>query len=323
LSFLALIMGPLSPAFAGESKIFGKDRRVVEVVIPVEAQPFDMTSSPDGKTLYLTNVSAGKLTLIEENKVVRSVAIGAWPTGLAINASGEVLYVALGNENALAVVDVKTLKVKRKIPVGKFPIGVALPPDERFVLVTCAYDDSIHLISTASWESKKVTVGDMPYFSVLSGDQKTIITSNLSSNNITVTQLELDKGPLKGDSFHLAPFKTIAVGSNPVGLSLSIDGKRLYVANYGAKSVSVVSTDKWVVEKTIDVGSQPYWIAVHPKDGFLLVSNWGSPFVDVIYPDGKHTQVQVQNSLTKIYFSRDGRRAFTSNYTGNRIAVIE
>ena len=317
------MIGPLSLAAAGESQIFGKDRRVVEVVIPLEAQPFDMVSSPDGKTLYVTNVSAGKLTMIEENKVVRSVAIGAWPTGLAMNASGEVLYVALGNENALAVVDVKSLEVKRKIPVGKFPIGVALPPDERFVLVTCAYDDSIHLVSTATWESKKATVGDMPYFSILSKDQKTIITSNLSSNNVTVTQLEVDKGPLKGDSFHLAPFKTIAVGLNPVGLSLSIDGKRLYVANYGAKSVSVVSTDKWVVEKTIEVGSQPYWIAVHPTDGFLLVSNWGSPFVDVLYPDGKHTQVQVQNSLTKIYFSRDGKRAFTSNFTGNQISVIE
>lgn len=322
-SLLALTLGPLSPAMAGESQIFGKDRRVVEVVIPVEAQPFDMATSPDGKTLYVTNVGAGKLTVIEENKVLRSVAIGGMPTGLALNANGDTLYVALGGENTLAVVAVKTLEVKKKIPVGAFPIGVALPPDERFVLVTCAYDDTIHLVSTASWESKIATVGDMPYFSILSKDQKYIFTSNHSSNNVTVTQLELDQGPLKGDNFHLAPYKTIAVGANPVGLSSSIDGKRLYVANHNAGSVSVISTDSWGVEKTIAVGTQPYWIAVHPKDGYLLVSNWGSAHIDVIYPDGKRTQVQVEHSLTKIFFSPNGKRAFTTNYMGNQVAVIE
>jgi len=291
------------PAAADQAQIFGKDRRVVEVVIPVETEPFDMASSPDGKTLWVTQVGAGKLSAIEQNKVVRSAAVGARPTGLAVNAAGDTLYVGLGGESALAVVDAKTLAVKRKIPVGSFPVGVALSPDERFVLVTCATDGTIHLVSTASWESGRVVVGGTPYFSILSKDGKLVITSNLSSGQVHLTRLELDAGPLAAGGFHLTPYKSIAVGASPVGLALSLDGERLYVANYGGASVSVLSTRIWAVEQTLAVGTQPYWIAVHPKDGFLLVSNWGSSFVDVIYPDG--------------------RRAFTTNYTGNQIAVIE
>jgi YVTN family beta-propeller protein len=322
-SLLVLVLGCLSQAAADGSQIFGKDRRVVEVTIPVELQPFDMATSPDGKTLYVTNVGAGKLTVIEANQVVRAVAIGAMPTGLAINASGDTLYLALGGENVLAVVDVKSMEVKKKIPVGNFPIGVVLPPDERFVLVTCAYDHSIHLISTATWETKTTTVGNMPYFSILSKDQKYLFTSNLGSGNVTVTQLELDRGELKGDNFHLAPHKTIPVGTNPVGLATSLDGKKLYVANYGSGTLSVISTESWAVEATLAVGTQPYWIAVHPEQGFLLVSNYSSPHVDVIYPDGKRTRVQVANSLVKIYFSPKGKRAFTTNYGGNQVAIIE
>ena len=309
---LLLVAGLASLGAAEQvESVLGKDRRVVEVVIPVETQPFDMASSPDGKTLYVTNAGAKMLTVIENNKVVRTVAIGDRPTGLAINAKGDTLYVAVGSENLLAVVDTKTLEIKKKIPGGKFPIGVVLPADERFVMVTCAFDGTVHLISTATWESKQAAVGGMPYFSILSKDEQYLFTSNLNSNDVTVTQLELDDGPLKGDNFHMKAFKTIKVGISPIGLSLSLDGKKLYVANYGGGSVSVISTKNWTVDETIEVGTQPYWIAVHPKDGFLLVSNFGSAFVDVIYPNGKSTQVKVENSLTKIYFAPDGKRAAT------------
>lgn len=321
---LACLAGSaLVAAGQAAGQIFGKDRRVVEVVIPVEAQPFDMAAGPDGKTLYVTNAGAGTLTVIEDNKVARSVRIGSRPTGMAINAKGDTLYVAVGSENLLAVLDAKTLEVKKKIPVGKFPVGVALPPDERFVMATCADDATVHLISTATWETKQAVVGGRPYFSILSKDQKYLFTSNLSSNNVTVTQIELDGGPLKGDNFHLAPYKTVALGTSSIGLSLSLDGKKLYAANYDGGTVSVISTESWTVDKTIGVGAKPYWIAVHPQDGFLLVSNYGSAFVDVIYPDDKHNRVQVGNTLVKIYFSPDGRRAFTTDYDGGKVAVIE
>jgi len=310
-------------AMGAEVSIFGTQKRVVEVVISVEDEPFDMVASPDGKTLYLTNAGAGKLTVIEDNKVVRTAAVGSRPTGMAINGKGDSLYVAVGNENVLKVVDAKTLEVKKSVAVGKFPIGVVLASDERFVIVTCADDNTVHLISTATWEDKTLTVGKRPYFSILSKDEKYLLTANMNSNEVTVTQLELDAGALKGDNFHLSPFKTVAVGSQPAGLSLSLDGKKLYVANYGGRTVNVITTNNWIVDETIDVGTQPYWIAVHPKDGPLLVSNYGSAFVDMIMPDGKRSQVKVENSVVKIYFSADGLRAFTTNYNGNKVAVIE
>jgi YVTN family beta-propeller protein len=317
---LALLFSARLPAAAGSPP---KDRRVVEVTIPVEAQPFDLAVSPDGKTLYVTSVSAGKLSVIRDNRVQQVVAIGTWPTGLALSRDGKTLYVALYMENALAVVDASTLEVRKKIPVGQNPIGVALPTHERFVAVTCYYSGSVDLVSTATGEVKSLKVATWPYFSALSPDDQRMYTTSLGSSELVVTQIELDRGPLKAADIHLAELKRIPVGQSPVGVATSLDGKWVYVANYYAGTIDVVSAAGLALQQTLTVGSNPYWVAVHPRDGTVMVSAFGSPHLDVIHPDQKRTQIQVQNALIKLYFSPDGRRLFTTNYNLNQVNVIE
>ena len=57
---------------------------------------------------------------------------------------------------------------------------------------------------------------------------------------------------------------TVNVGSFPVEVALSPNGKRLYVANFFDNSVSVVDTATNTVVTTIDVGSGPQGIAITP-----------------------------------------------------------
>lgn len=300
-----------------------KDRRVVEVTIPVEAQPFDLAVSPDGKTLYVTSVTAGKLTVLRDNQVQKVAAIGTWPTGLALSRDGKTLYVALYLENALAVVDAGTLEVQKKIPVGQNPIGVALPTHERFIAVTCYFAGSVDLVSVDTNEVKSLKVAFWPYFSALSPDDQRVYTTSYGSNELVVTQVELDRGPLKAASIHTTELKRIPVGQNPVGVATSLNGQWIYVANYSANTVSVVSAAGLAVQSTLGVGANPYWVALHPKDGTVMISAFGSPHLDVIYPDQKRAQISVQNALVKLFFSPDGRRLFTTNYNLNQVNVIE
>jgi YVTN family beta-propeller protein len=57
---------------------------------------------------------------------------------------------------------------------------------------------------------------------------------------------------------------TIAVGSHPVGVAVTPDGSKVYVANRGSRTVSAIATAPNTVVATIDVGLAPFGIAVTP-----------------------------------------------------------
>ncbi|RMT86337.1 hypothetical protein ALP39_03016 [Pseudomonas marginalis pv. marginalis] len=64
----------------------------------------------------------------------------------------------------------------------------------------------------------------------------------------------------------------IAVGNTPNHLALSSDNSRLYVANYGSKTVSVIDTATRKVTHTISLATAPRGIAIHPNGQTLYVN---------------------------------------------------
>jgi YVTN family beta-propeller protein len=61
---------------------------------------------------------------------------------------------------------------------------------------------------------------------------------------------------------------TVAVGTAPLGVAVTPDGKHVYVANQGSSSVSVIETTGNTVMATVAVGIAPIGVAVTP-DGKL------------------------------------------------------
>ena len=74
--------------------------------------------------------------------------------------------------------------------------------------------------------------------------------------------------------------QSISVGSSPSTLVVGPDG-RLYVANTGSGTVSVINTSGYAVANTCTVGSQPAGMTLG-TDGRLYVANTGSSTVSVI-----------------------------------------
>ncbi|MFJ4131681.1 hypothetical protein [Pseudomonas cyclaminis] len=64
----------------------------------------------------------------------------------------------------------------------------------------------------------------------------------------------------------------IAVGNTPNHLALSSDNSRLYVANFGSNTVSVIDTATRKVIHTISLAAVPRGIAIHPNGQTLYVS---------------------------------------------------
>jgi YVTN family beta-propeller protein len=66
---------------------------------------------------------------------------------------------------------------------------------------------------------------------------------------------------------------TITVRQGPVGVAVSPDGRKVYVANGGSGTVSVIDTATNAVTAEITVGVEPSGVAVSPDGSKLYVAN--------------------------------------------------
>ncbi len=83
--------------------------------------------TPDGRLVLVSDLDAGELIVIDAaaRKEVKRVALGRAPSGILVVPDGSRAYVALTGENALAVVDLKTLEPAGRVPTGAGPDGMA------------------------------------------------------------------------------------------------------------------------------------------------------------------------------------------------------
>jgi len=81
----------------------------------------------DGRLVLVSDLDAGEVIVIEAvtRKVVKRLAVGRAPSGILMVPDGTRAYVALTGENALAIIDLKTLAATGRIPTGQGPDGMA------------------------------------------------------------------------------------------------------------------------------------------------------------------------------------------------------
>jgi len=110
-------------------------------VIDVGGEPTKMVLSPNGRYLYVVNPDLDEVEEINtaDDILERRLSLqrpgyhyrGSNPNSLALTADGESLYVTLGGENAVAVVDLRSARVRGRIPTAWYPTTVTLSSDEQ------------------------------------------------------------------------------------------------------------------------------------------------------------------------------------------------
>jgi YVTN family beta-propeller protein len=81
---------------------------------------------------------------------------------------------------------------------------------------------------------------------------------------------------------HITVKATIPVGTKPFGIAADPRTKRIYVANLGSRTVSVISARTDTVVATIRVGRVPVGVATDPRTNTIYVTNERSDTVSVI-----------------------------------------
>jgi YVTN family beta-propeller protein len=108
--------------------------------------PDAIVANPARDQVYVANANSDTVSVIDtvHDRLAATLRVGltgkgptgATPTGLAVSPNGRTLYVSLGGENAVEVIDVPSRKRLGLIPTAWYPTDVNVTPDGQNLVVT-------------------------------------------------------------------------------------------------------------------------------------------------------------------------------------------
>ena len=203
---------------------------------PVYRSPLAVAVAPDGKTLYVSDRTAGCVTLLDAagGKKVRDVAIGGEPNGLCLSADGKTLYVARRKANSIALVDTAKAAVTGHIAVGPWPVAVAVAEKSNRLFSCNRGNHTVSVVDLASGkEIEQIAVVRDPAFAVVTGDESRVVVANFMPNGAgTDTDLASEVSILETKALRQTATVKLPSGSTMArGTWVSPDGKWAYVVH--------------------------------------------------------------------------------------------
>jgi len=274
-------------------------------------------AEPTGR-IFITNEKGNSISVINGAtlEVESEIAIGERPRGIGISPDGTEVYVAVSEENLIAVFDPKTLEVLRKFKSGSDPETFAVHPNGNIYISN--EDDAKATVYDPKTGNliAEIQVGLEPEGVAISPDGSKVIVTSESSNMlhvITVPGNTITDNILVGSRPRAAVFtknSKIAYASaeitgeivkvdmesakiliraqledpksKPKDLVLSKDEKHLYVAGGRSNSVWLMDASTLEIIKSIPVGKRVWGLAI-TRDGSRIFSTDGvSSTVSVI-----------------------------------------
>jgi len=83
--------------------------------------------TPDGGHVFISDLGGDQVFVLDsaERKQVKTITVGRGPAGILMDPGGSRAFVAVGEENGVAVIDLKTLAVTTRVETGPGPDGLA------------------------------------------------------------------------------------------------------------------------------------------------------------------------------------------------------
>jgi PQQ-dependent catabolism-associated beta-propeller protein len=237
--------------------------------------------TPDRK-LMLACSDSGVADVIDPatGKSLRRIPLGDDPEAFDISPDGKTIYVSSEDDAAAVFVDAASGKKLKEVKVGQEPEGVKVSADGKLLYVTSEVASLVHVIDTASGQVvKNIKVGKRPRRMALAADGKELwVTCELDAAVTVVSTV---------DNTVLATLKFEVKGARaqditPVGIQMSRDGKRAFVALGRANHVAFVDVAARKVTDLVLVGKRAWNVALDKNEKRLFVVNGLSDDLTVV-----------------------------------------
>src|SRR2546423_3662554 len=263
----------------------GADR--VMQTIKVGARARGIRLSPDGRRVYVAlstpsgrdyNQADNRIAAIDtaSGEVVASYNVGSDPEQLAVSRDGKRLYASNEDAGTASVKDIETGKLIATLITGIEPEGVTISPDGRWVYVTAETSNTVSVIDAQTNQvAATFMVGSRPRDAAFSPDGARAYVTTEIGRTLSVVDTSVPK---------VINTVELARGDNvkPMGVVVSIDGRKVYVAMGRADEVLVLEATSFNVLNTIAVGKRVWGLALTPDGKKVYTANGLSNDVSVI-----------------------------------------
>jgi YVTN family beta-propeller protein len=246
---------------SGTLSVIDPDLRSVVSTVHIGQRPSRVLASPTRHEVYVArqfseSPDGNKLVIFATDRqaIVDVVPLLGEPGGLALDRTGDRLFVVYDDIPFLSVVSLVSRAVEDSVRVGPFPTDVALCCEDRIAVVAHFGTNEIYTISTDSLDviDRIETRGG---YRVGSHAGSTMaLLSDLGGGGVTV--VDADAGESVG---------RIAFGSGPLDFAITPDGKSAYVTDPTENTVYGIDlASSRVFAGPISVGESPQGIALVP-----------------------------------------------------------
>ncbi len=206
-----------------------------------------LTFTHDGTRVLLATANKNSVLVLPWDAAARRLGAptalllpdGAYPQTVTTSPDDATAYVVGQYSNTLYAVDLAT-GATSSAPAGEYPFGVALSGDGRTAYVSNQAERTVSVFRVAGRQLtplRTLTVGTHP--NTLLGDpsRHRVFVSNGDSDEISV--IDTRTSTVTG-TISVRPYRGAPSGTSPTAMSLTADGRTLYVANAGNNDVAVV-----------------------------------------------------------------------------------
>ena len=195
----------------------------IDSVYPVGSVPKVVEVTPDNKYVLVANWCSYTVSVIsvEKNKVVKTIKIGRYPRGIAINNDSTKAYVAEMGGNRIHVINLQDFTTTF-IPIGSNPRAIVLSPDNTTMYVTMNLSGRVaswNLVTNAA--GKSVRTGEAARSLAISKDGSALYVVNYKSDTMSRVRTS-----------DMKVTQNIKVCNEPIGITYDVPTGNTWVACY-------------------------------------------------------------------------------------------
>ena len=270
--------------------------------------------------LFVTDEEGNKVVVLDSrtHEALASIDVGGRPRGIGFSPDRSKVYVALGDDDAIGVVDTQTMKLVKTIPAGSDPEAFDIHPNGRIYLSNEDAGKASVLNPETGKIEAEIEVGIEPEGVAVTPDGKKVMVTSESTNMVHVISVPEHE-----------IVANILVGARPREVAFSEDGRYGYVTcEVGGEVVKFdVETNKIVQRKKLRREIR----LVKPKgirrgpDGRFWVATGRGDSVAVLNADtlALEKQIPVGRRVWGMAFSGDGKQLYVTNSLDGTLSLID
>jgi YVTN family beta-propeller protein len=278
--------------------IDGATGAIIAAAVMVGNDPVAVAVNPVTNKIYTANQGDGTVSVIDGlTNTASQLTVGAQPVAVAVNPVTNKIYVANESGNTVTVIDGATGTAGVPVLVGTQPSVVAVNPvtNKIYVLNDCGST----ACSIGLPFARRRSAAGLPFRGTLG----------------SVTIIDGATGTATA---------TVAVGTDPFGLSLNPVTNKIYVTNSTDGTVTVIDGATSAASSVVSVGNTPRDLAVNPTTNQVYVSNLNDNTVTVL--DGlTNATVTLNTGSTPFFVAANPvtNQAYVVNLNSNSVTVID